>query len=123
MFAMTSQGSAYGRFRRALDRGNTLAAMSAAAELDHVGLGDALELVRLLAADEDSARFERAALRWHARVCQQARDVTPAGDRLCSHCSRCSRALVVLRAACVLAQLCDRSEMLPIAEMLLRRAS
>ncbi len=45
---MKSQGSAYGRFRRALDRGNMLGAMSAAAELDHVRLGEALELVLLL---------------------------------------------------------------------------
>ena len=57
---MKSQGSAYGRFRRALDRGNMLGAMSAAAELDHVRLGEALELVLLLAADEDRARFVRA---------------------------------------------------------------
>ena len=43
---MTSQGSAYSRFRKALDRGNTLQAMSAAAELGHVA--GALELVLLL---------------------------------------------------------------------------
>ena len=97
--------------------------MSASAELDHVGLGEALELVLLLAADEDSARFERAALRWHARYCQQARDVRPPRRRRYSHCSGCSRGPRGLQASCALAQLCDRSGMLPIAEMLLRRAS
>ena len=48
---MTSQGSAYGRLRRALDRRNTLAALSAAAELPHVGLNDALELLLLVAGE------------------------------------------------------------------------
>jgi hypothetical protein len=67
---MSSQGSAYGPFRRALDRGNTLQAMSAAAELSHVGLADALELVLLLGRDGAGTKFERAALRWHARYCR-----------------------------------------------------
>ena len=42
---VTSQGSAYGRFRRALDGGNVTIALAAAAELDWVSLPDALELV------------------------------------------------------------------------------
>jgi hypothetical protein len=41
---MTSSGSAYGRFRRALDNDNLLAARGAAIELKHVGLAEALEL-------------------------------------------------------------------------------
>lgn len=41
---MTSSGSAYGRFRRALDTGNLLAARAAATEFQHVGLAEALEL-------------------------------------------------------------------------------
>jgi hypothetical protein len=45
---VTSQGSAYVRFRRALDRGNVTEALSAGAELDHVGLNEALELCLLL---------------------------------------------------------------------------
>ena len=67
---MSSQGSAYSRFRRALDRGNVLAALSAAAELRHVSLVDALALLLLLAR-KDLARFQRAALRWHARYCRE----------------------------------------------------
>jgi hypothetical protein len=39
-------GSAYGRFRRALDGGNATIALAAAADLEHVGLVDALELLR-----------------------------------------------------------------------------
>ena len=96
--------------------------MSAAAELDHVGLGDALELVLLLAADEDRARFDRAALRWHARYCQQARDVTLAEAQAVLALLWMLRGPRGLQASCALAQLRDRSGMLPIAEMLLRQA-
>jgi hypothetical protein len=80
---VTSQGSPYGRFRRALDRGNALQALSAAAELEHVGIVDALELVLLLAQDEDERRFHRAAVRWHARYCREVNDGrrNPPGDR------------------------------------------
>jgi len=38
---VTAQGSAYMRFRRALDRGNVTEALSAASELDFVGLVEA----------------------------------------------------------------------------------
>lgn len=65
---MTSQGPAYGRLRRALDRGNVLEALSPAAELQHVSLLDALALLLLLAR-KDMAIFQRAVLRWHARYC------------------------------------------------------
>jgi hypothetical protein len=65
---MTSGGSAYGRFRLALDNGNLLAARAAAIELNHVGLAEALELTLLILAKEPK-RFRAAALRWHARYC------------------------------------------------------
>jgi hypothetical protein len=55
------------RFRRALDRGNVTEALSAASELQFVGLAEALELTLLL-ADRESEKYERAAGRWHARV-------------------------------------------------------
>jgi hypothetical protein len=45
---VTSQGSAYGRLRRALDTGNPTTALAAAAELDYVSLPDALKIVLLL---------------------------------------------------------------------------
>jgi hypothetical protein len=54
------------RFRRALDRGNVTEALSAAAELQQVGLAEALELTLLL-ADGDRNKYERAAVRWHTR--------------------------------------------------------
>jgi hypothetical protein len=51
--------------------------MSAAAELDHVGLADALELALLLARERDEGRFRRAALRWHGRYCHELRLYEP----------------------------------------------
>lgn len=67
---VTSQGSAYHRFRRALDRGNVTEALSSASELQHVGLAEALELCLLL-RDKEPKRFSRAALRWHGRYCRE----------------------------------------------------
>ena len=71
---MTAQGSAYMRFRRALDRGNVTEALSAASELDFVGLSEALELTLLL-AEGDPERYDRAALRWHVRFAQETKNV------------------------------------------------
>jgi hypothetical protein len=70
---VTSQGSAYSRFRRALDGGNATIALAAATELDFVSLPDALELVLLLV--DEPGKFRRAALRWHARYCGEVQDV------------------------------------------------
>jgi hypothetical protein len=70
---VTSQGSAYARFRRALDSRNATVALATATELDFVGLPDALELVLLLV--DDPRRFRRAALRWHARYCAEVPNV------------------------------------------------
>jgi hypothetical protein len=58
------------RFRRALDRRNVTEALSAATEIQVVGLVEALELTLLL-ADRDPAKYERAALRWHARFMRE----------------------------------------------------
>ncbi|MGH3924467.1 MAG: hypothetical protein ACRDTT_16675 [Pseudonocardiaceae bacterium] len=70
---MTSQGSPYGRFRRALDSKNVTVAYATATELDFVSLPEALELVLLVV--DDPRRFRRAALRWHARYCAEVPDV------------------------------------------------
>ena len=69
---VTSQGSPLTRLRRALDHESLLNALAAAAELPHVGLSEALELLVLLHAREPQ-RFTRAALRWHARFESEAR--------------------------------------------------
>jgi hypothetical protein len=67
---VTLEGSAYHRFRRALDRGNVTEALSATSELQHVGLGQALELCLLL-RDKAPDRYPRAALHWHGRLCRE----------------------------------------------------
>ncbi len=72
---VTSPRHAYAEFRRALDSRNVTAALSAAGALEHVGLADALELCLLL-HDKAPKRFDRAALRWHARYCRDVGDVT-----------------------------------------------
>ena len=64
---MTSEGSAYARFRRALDARNPHWASTAALELQHVGIADAIELT-LIYLDREPAKYERAALRLHARL-------------------------------------------------------
>ena len=48
-----------------------MVAWATAAELPHVELGDALALV-LLALDYDAPRFDKAAVRWHSRLCREA---------------------------------------------------
>ena len=63
---MTSQGTAHGRFTRAIKNGNVLRAEMAAREMGGLSLADALSLCELLAG-RDPARFERAALRWLQR--------------------------------------------------------
>jgi hypothetical protein len=45
---VTAQGSAYARLRRALDHGNLTEALSAASEMEHVGLVESLELCLLI---------------------------------------------------------------------------
>jgi hypothetical protein len=72
---VTSQSSAYGRFRRALDRANVNEALSAASELRYVGLLEALELCLLL-RDKDPKKYGRAAVRWHSRFARELPAVT-----------------------------------------------
>jgi hypothetical protein len=69
---VTSQGSAYSQFKRALEHRNFLLAWTMAGELPKVPLADALSLL-LLALDLQPWRFETAAPRWHARLCDEAR--------------------------------------------------
>ena len=72
---MTSQGSAHGRFARAIQRGNLWAAEVAARELRGLSLDDALDLVALIARSRPD-RLERAAIRWHGRLEVEAQMLT-----------------------------------------------
>src|SRR5919197_516124 len=71
---VTSQGNAHSRFRRALQTGNLLLIRAAAAELPRIALGDAAAIL-LVIEERDPDAYERAALRWLARFCQEARNV------------------------------------------------
>jgi hypothetical protein len=68
---VTSQGSLYGRFQRALKAGQVFHAETAARELGGLNLADALRLVELYAAYEPD-KFERAAVRWYTRYLEEA---------------------------------------------------
>lgn len=78
---MTSQGSPYGRFSKALRARSLFHAELAARELGKLNLDDALELT-ILIAEEDPSRLERAALRWHGRFELEAPNVTLAESQV-----------------------------------------
>lgn len=64
-------GSEHGRFTKALAAGHLTTALVYANNLPHVSLEHALEIVRLMARDED-LRFPRAASRWLERLSAEA---------------------------------------------------
>jgi hypothetical protein len=103
---MTSQGSAHGRFTRAIQQRNLQGAEIALRELGTVSLLDALDYVALL-ADLRPARAPRAAVRWHGRLETETPMLTLADSAL---------ALAALMALCA----GDR-EALGVLRRLLRR--
>jgi hypothetical protein len=72
---VTSEGSPYARFRRALETGNELLVLTTARELPQISLDDALRICLVL-RDGDRSRYERAAVRWLGRFALEARAVT-----------------------------------------------
>jgi hypothetical protein len=72
---VSSDGSPYARFRRALKTGNEGLVVAAALELPHVALDDALQICLIL-RNGDPDRFERAAVRWLGRFALEAKAVT-----------------------------------------------
>ena len=80
MFALTSDGNPYARFRRALATGNETLVVAAARELPQVSLDDALRICLVLRGG-DPARYERAAVRWLGRFALEGRRVTIADLR------------------------------------------
>lgn len=102
---MTSDGSAYSRFRRALQTRNLDLVVAAARELPQVGLDDALH-VCLLLRDSHPDRFQRAAVRWLGRFALEARNVTiddvlAAGDALAVMPEQPAAAMESLQAICL----------------------
>jgi hypothetical protein len=101
---MTSDGSPYTRFRRSLATGDLVLIRAAAAELAHIGLGDAL-CVCMAIRDAEPQRFERAALRWIARYCVERptvtlRDVRTATEAFERMAQRPEDALTTLQELC-----------------------
>jgi hypothetical protein len=68
---VTAQGHPRALFKQAIERGNLLVAEMAAREAGKLTLPEALQLVCLY-AEAEPAKFERAALRWHARFVQES---------------------------------------------------
>ena len=102
---MTSQGTPYGRFRRALQTGNLQLVRAAASELPVIRLDDALR-VCLLIRDRDPDRYERAALRWVGRFALEAStatlaDVRAAADALARLPTAADDAMSDLQRLCV----------------------
>ena len=71
---MTSAGSPYSRFQRALKTGNLSIIRAAAAELPNVSLLDALSICVVI-RDRRPDAFERAAVRWLGRFASERPDV------------------------------------------------
>src|SRR5215510_6104450 len=90
LFAVTSQGSARGRFQRAVDRGNVDQAEMAARELGQLSLMDSLTLV-VLYARAGSHKFEPAAVRWLTRLGLEGRDVRLPDMQLAAAALACLR--------------------------------
>jgi hypothetical protein len=87
---VTSQGTAHGRFQRALDRGNLEQAEHAARELGWLSLVDALSLV-VAYARAGSPKFEPAAVRWLARLALEGRDMRLGDVQLAASALACLR--------------------------------
>jgi hypothetical protein len=74
------KGSAYARFRRALETNSASLATAAAYELPQLNLADALRLC-LVYARADRSRFDRAIVRWHAH-CLEAKGLDLAAAQI-----------------------------------------
>jgi hypothetical protein len=105
MFVMTSDGSPYARFRRALETGNEMLILGAARELPQIALDDALRICLVL-RDGDPDRYERAAVRWLGRFALEARaatipDLRAAAAALEALPTRTAEAMEQLQSICV----------------------
>jgi hypothetical protein len=103
---VTSDGSPYARFRRALETGNELLVLGAARELPQIALDDALRICLVL-RDGDPGRYERAAVRWLGRFALEARaatmsDLRAAAVALEALPTRTAEAMEQLQRLCVM---------------------
>jgi hypothetical protein len=99
---MTSQGSAHGRFTRAVKQRNLFGAELAMREMGTPSLLDALDYLELL-ADVKPGKLERAAVRWHGRLETESATLTLGESQLslaalASLCAGERGALAILRS-------------------------
>lgn len=113
---MTSGGSPYSRFRRALARGNPALVIAAAAELPQLSLADALAVCLVLRRDGE--RYGRAAVRWHGRLCIEARGMSAAEAQLALSCLQALPTPAGKAAARALAELCRTHRLSEVASTL-----
>jgi hypothetical protein len=69
------KSSPYANFSRALQTQKLSIVLAAAAELESIGLSDALEILALMARDQDP-RFEKTAARWIGRLLTETPPLT-----------------------------------------------
>jgi hypothetical protein len=81
MCSVTSQGTAGGRFSRAIQQRNLWAADVSLRELDQPSLESALAYLDLL-AEQKPEKLERAAVRWHGRLETEATFLSLAESQL-----------------------------------------
>jgi hypothetical protein len=72
---VTAQGSAFTRYKRALERQHVLGAEIAVREMNYISPRDALGLLALYAA-LDSPKYEKAATRWLGRLALEGKDIS-----------------------------------------------
>jgi len=72
---VTAQGSAFTRYKRALERRHVFGAEIAAREMNYISPRDALGLLALYAALA-SPKYDRAATRWLGRLALEAKDLS-----------------------------------------------
>src|SRR4051812_10736472 len=103
---MTSQGSPYQRFRRCVANGNLLMVRAAAAELPRIGVAESAAILLVILRAEPQT-YERAALRWVAKLATEARGVDLAAM------SAAASALAVLPerpgSRATLAEICEQA--------------
>lgn len=102
---MTSEGSPYQRFRRALETGNVALVTASALELPRIALDDALRICLVLRGG-DRDRYDRAAVRWLGRFALEGRGVTiddlrQAAEALDALPERAAEAMERLQRLCV----------------------
>jgi len=98
---MTSQGTAHGRFTRAIHRRNLFQAELALREMGTPLLLVALDYLALL-ADARPDNFDKAAVRWHGRLELECAILTIAESELAlGRSARCEPAKEMLSRSCV----------------------